>query len=815
MTTKSQAGSWLLVLAICAAIVGASFWMKKNPSEAAKAAIVVPRTAQLARKKQASLETYNDEISVDEIVSFYQNHTAKKFSPEAFEHLEELIRENALRKLWVKASEESKDLTVVSHRTMVDELQRYFPHEVLTNADVVLFPNDSRLRIIVAEAASDFFRDTARHWRWIADFADGSSNDSAPDRFLELDSYAAEELSEFLSVLAVGVVELAAADSEDGQVTAAMLDTVFDKVANQVDDIRQPRDSTVGYSDIAKNQIGNSLPSVLFKDVTLDANIDFTHRPKQEFQERRSELAIPLGIAGGGVAANDFNGDGVTDLYFGGDKGGVLYIGGGNGEFENVTKTTGIETNKETRAGYFVDFDNDGDNDLFVTCVGAPNALFENDGTGNFQDVSESIGLLQDEFTSHEAVWFDMNNDGLLDLYVANFGNWLSGESPTLGRFNTNGHPNRLYRHELKDGKHLLVEVGEELGVDDRGWTHCAGVVDIDKDGWLDLLSINDFGASQVFRNLNGQAFEEVSKEAHLDDIYNGMSFTLLDLNHDSNFSIYISQIMKLTHRQRYRRPTEDTKMEFDPDKKDNLRVLVANRLFTRAFESRFRDDHNYMIEPANLGWSWDVSGLDYENDADLDLLVLNGTESATPTSTTRDREVMKGRNYLGKFNYEQNVFFVQDSGYFYDWSDKNPVAFYGNSRGSAFFDFDNDGDLDVLISNYYGSPKVFENLQESNNNWFRLKLEGTRSNRNAIGAVVEVVFGDKRRYGIVVSGSGFLSQDPYTLHFGLGQADSIDSVKVTWPSGISQDVTDGIKLNQLNAVTEDESSTPPSSANE
>ena len=809
MQSKSHVWSWLWVIAICAGLLIGARYLKPKPSDATSensnsniSNCVVPRTLNLARQKQNSLETYNQDISEKEILDFYKSHTRETISPETFQHLEVMIRENVLRKLWADGSQESSTASILSHAAMTAAIQKHFPHETLTNADVVLFPEDSNLRIIVAEPASDFFRDTARHWKWIGDVAEELTSEN--DSFKELDIYAAEELSEFLSVLAVGAAELAAADSQDGVISSAALNSVFEKFASSTSDVVLPRNSNVGYSEIAKKKLQSELPEALFKEVTSDSNINFAHRSKRSFADRRAILTVPLGLAGGGVAANDFNGDGKADIYFAGRDGGATYVALGNGAFKNVTQTSGIKSDDESRAGYFVDFDNDGDNDLFITFVGARNRLFENDGSGHFTDVSDETGLLDDEFISHEAVWFDMDNDGLLDLYVANFGNWLGGDSPTLGRLNSNAPPNRLYRQQVQDGKHVFTEVAADMGVDDRGWTHCVGAFDFDHDGWADLFSINDFGASLVYKNIDGKGFKEVSRELHMDDIYNGMSFTLLDLYNDSNFSIYISQIMKLTHRQRYRRPTENTSIQFDPTKKDNLRILVTNRLFTRAFESRFRDDHDYRIEPASLGWSWDVSGLDYENDSDIDLLVLNGTESAAPTAPEKknDPDYVGGRGYLSKFDYEQNVFFIQENGYFYDYSLKNPIAFLGNSRSSTFVDFDDDGDLDVIVTNYDSNAKVFKNLQQSKNNWIRLQLQGTQSNRNAIGATVHLQFDQQQRFGTVVSGSGFLSQKQYELHFGLGTAEKVETVTIKWPSGIKQELKD-VAVNQTHRIIE------------
>ena len=813
LTRRGNITSWVVALAICLIILAFGLLSRfgsqptsltENESVGTELdKSILPRTNQLATRKQFSLESYNREMPLSELLEALRRHTNKEFQEQAYEQLDRRMLADVVERLWRESSARSEDTLQVSHHAMVSVLQEQFPHQTLTNADVLLFPEDSRLRDVVAEPASDFFRDTARHWKWIAQFSKGATSTDLPE-LKELDAYAAEELSEFVSVLAIGVAQMAARVSDDNTIEPSEVDTVFDSFAKYSPDITIPRRPEVKYSEIRKQELIASLPKPMFTDITKETQIAYAHRPNSELQLKRIELEVPLGIAGGGVSAVDFDGDGKTDLYFAGDGAGALFKNAG-ATFEDVSESAGLPRTGETRAGYFVDFDNDGDQDLFLTFVGSRNRLLENDGSGKFTDVSSDVGLIDEPLVSHEAVWFDMNNDGLLDLYVANFGDWVNGASPTLGRINESAPPNRLYRHELENGEHKFVEAGKELGIDDRGWTHCVGAYDYDHDGWQDLFSINDFGTSFVFRNLEGQGFKESSRDVRIDDVYNGMSFSLLDLNHDSNFSIYVTQIMKLVHRQRYSRPSEATPIQFDIEKKDNLRIIVENRLFSKAFQTAFRDDHDYLIEPANFGWAWDASGLDYENDSDIDLLVLNGTESGTPENRrVNDPAYRSGRKFLTKFNFEQNVMHLQDEGYFYDVSAGNPVAFYGNSRGSSYFDFDGDGDLDVVISNFNDEPKLFQNNQKSGNSWIRLKLTGTKSNRNAIGAVVEVRFGSQVRYGVVTSGKGFLSQNPYELHFGLGDTAAVDKVIVRWPAGKAEEF-ENLELNKLHELTEGE----------
>jgi hypothetical protein len=813
-THRGAATGWTITILVAALAIGGALYLRSAKMDSTEQLTAneisslskLPRTSKLVQQKQKSLETYNQEMPLDELLLFYRQHCKCEVTAEAFEELSKSIVKQVIPRLWQESQSVDSSSEFILHRQMLQAIMENFPHQTLANADVIVFPESSGLRIVVSEPATDFFRDTAWHWRWIGEYIESLSADQQA-RHKEIDTYAAEELSEFLSVLGVAVVELAAIEleSESDRVDADSIRKVFDRIDNYQPVAIVPHQTDIAFSEETKRQVLASLPDPMFRNITKQVGIEFRHRPNPVNQKQRELLSLPLGIAGGGVSAGDFDRDGFVDLYFAGGGGGALYRNQLGNSFENVTTTAGLVIEGETRAGYFVDFDNDGDQDLFVTLVNQPNQLFENDGRGSFTDVTQRVGLESGNEITHEAVWFDMDNDGLLDLYIANFGDWYNGAVPTIGRRNSNAPPNRLYKQSIVDGQIKFTEIGQQMKVDDRGWTHCVGAYDFDRDGWTDLFSLNDFGASLVYRNLEGQAFEEVSRQLKLDDIYNGMAFTLMDLNHSGDLSIYVSQIMKLTHRQRYRRPTENTKMQFDPKKQGNIRMLVNNRLLTRAFDKRYRDDHDLLIEPAKLGWAWDVSAMDYENDSDLDMIALNGTESDIPIAEGAGKKHDPNRFYLSIFDFEQNVCFVQKDGYFYDVSAISPIAFYGNSRGSAFLDFDGDGDLDVAVSNYNDKPRFFENLQSSGNNWIRLRLEGRgKSNRNAIGATVEIKFDGKSRFDQVVSGSGFLSQNPYELHFGLGDATVVDEVRIKWPSRNEQTLT-GLAVNKGHQVTEPE----------
>ena len=779
--------SWLWTSLLALVLIGGALLWRvldgSNPS--------LPRTRALIAQKIQSLQDYNQAMSEAELIRFFETHIDRTVQPEAMAAISELVTHQIVPRLWSESQQLNPDERFVSHAAMVKTIHKYFPQDLLANGDIVLFPNDPELRVIVSEPVQDFLRDSGWHWRWMGQYVEGLGGYFTTAAH-ELDLYAAEELSELLSVIGVGWVMLAARHLEatESPIDAESIRSTFKEFWERPRTTLAYQEEKSSFSEDTKKRILEALPDPMFQEITAKMKLDFVHRQNQQLRNLRGALEVPVGIAGGGVSAGDYDGDGDVDLFFAGDRGGRLYKNIRNRQFRDVTLASGLHTQGETRAGYFVDYDNDGDQDLFVTFVWQTNRLYRNEGPGvdRFTDVTRKSGLVHSERVSHGAVWFDMDNDGLLDLYVANFGPWPAGTSPTIGRDNTTGAPNSLYHHRVKDGRHYFVEVGEALGLADRGWTHCVGAWDFDQDGYLDLFVANDFGASRVFRNIQGQRFVEASRELHLDTTYNAMNFTLVDLDHSGHPAIYVTEIFTLAHRQRYRRPTEETPIVFNRENLKGLRILASNQLYRQRAEGTYENVHETRTEPTDHGWAWDASTLDYENDGDLDLLVLNGTETKVPMLRNEKRKGhLIGRVYVHQFGEAQNLFFCSEDGYYYDVSSACPLAFRGNSRGSAFFDLDGDGDLDIAINNYDGAANLFENTQKSNNTWIRFQLEGTQSNRNAIGARVEIRFGDQVRYDQVVCGSGFLSQNPMALHFGLGQAKVVDQATVTWPSGLTQ----------------------------
>jgi hypothetical protein len=546
-----------------------------------------------------------------------------------------------------------------------------------------------------------------------------------------------------------------------------------------------------GYSHEAKRRLIERLPKPMFREVAKDVGLNFRHASNPASIPKRAVLEIPMDIAGGGVSAGDYDGDGFDDLFFAGFGGGRLFHNEAGQRFTDATASAGLALTGESRAAYWVDYDNDGDLDVFITFVAQPCRLFQNLGGGRFADVSAEAGFNAHADITHEAVWFDADNDGWLDVYTASFGRWDQGREPIRGQQNTNAEPNRLYRHRVEGGRHRFEDIASQAGVNDTGWTHSVGAWDFDRDGKPDLFSFNDFGNARIYRNLGQLKFQECSEQIQFQPLNNGMGFSVMDLDRDGLFEAFVSEISIPVYQEgqaiRYR--MDPGTITLPSDTLHFLSVTVNNRLYSETGRGTLTNRFASVFEPAEMGWSWDGSAIDYDNDGTPDFSILNGTEERTPRLKGERREMhLAQARFINRYANEPNLFFVHQEGFWYHVGDFSQTDYAGNSRGCGVFDFDGDGDLDMAINDFEAPCKLFRNEQNLGNSWIRLQLIGRRSNRNAIGARVEVQDSrGERHHALVVSRKGFLSQDPFTLHFGLGRAEGITSGVIHWPSGATQ----------------------------
>ncbi|MCE7991912.1 MAG: CRTAC1 family protein [Roseivirga sp.] len=425
------------------------------------------------------------------------------------------------------------------------------------------------------------------------------------------------------------------------------------------------------------------------------------------------------GVLGGGVSFMDFDGDGWDDLTFGTSKGELIEIYKNNqGQFEKVS-LTGITNTCESKQVAWIDFDNDGDKDLFYTCAEINAVLYRNDGNLNFTDVTAEMGLTTPDALSMGANWADFDRDGWLDLYITYYG--------TIR--------NQLFKnHEGTSFSNISLETN----VDPAGKpAFCAVVFDYDGDQWEDIYLANDRSTrNDLIRNVAGESFEDVSAISHSNLAMDAMGTTILDMNGDGLFEIYVSN---------------------SPD---------GNALLFNNGDGTFEEIAQESGTIFNsVGWG--VNTLDIDNDACDDLYVSGSVVGIEVPSSALYRAI-------GPLHFETTQ---------YPGMQGDTLSSFSNAVG----DFNNDGKTDIAVSNSNGTySQLWQNTCINDNHWLKLQLEGTISNRDAIGTKAVVYMDGIPNYQYKTAGISFMAQNTDYLHFGLAESTTVDSLIVYWPSGLT-----------------------------
>ena len=572
-----------------------------------------------------------------------------------------------------------------------------------------------------------------------------------------------------------------------------------------------------------------------FSDKLKESGITFTHHAVDDVTKHMRMGHYDHGSA---VTVADVDGDGLYDLYLVNQVGGnELWKNLGGGKFKNITEEAGVAmSGRISVAAAFADIDNDGDQDLFVTTVRGGNALFENDGQGHFKDITQEAGLGLIAHSSG-AFFFDFDNDGLLDLLVCNVGKYTYDEKGPNGEyvaisnaFEGHLHPDRyeypvLYKNL---GHNRFRDVTAELGLNPHGWCGDASFSDLNRDGWPDIFFLNMQGHSHYYENQGGKKFIEKTDQYFPKTPWGAMGIKFFDYDNDGLMDLLIVDM----HSDMSDEPGPENEK-----KKSNVTwtdsyiqgtksdYIWGNALYHNLGNGKFEEVSDGL--GAETYWPWGPSVGDLNADGWDDIFVASGMSypyryginSLLLNDRGRrfdDAEFVLGiepRKSLYTPWFEIDCSDAQeraaqgklDSQVCVGQSGKSVVMAPRSSRSSVIFDLDNDGDLDIVTNDFNSEPQVLvSNLaQRKKIHWLKIMLEGTRSNRNGLGATVRVRAGGQTYTQYNDGKSGYLAQSVLPLYFGLGDAAKIDRVEVDWPSGRKQVWTTGIEENQTLRITE------------
>jgi len=543
-------------------------------------------------------------------------------------------------------------------------------------------------------------------------------------------------------------------------------------------------------------------------EVSKAAGVNFFHHAPT-LDPKLNGIMPQVASMGASVSIVDFDRDGWPDIYVTNSAEGsknALYRNQRDGTFKDVAGELGVADVNQPGTGVSMgaiwgDYDNDGFEDLLLIKWGRPE-LFHNDGGHGFTRVTEQAGL-PPWINANSAVWFDYDGDGLLDFFIGGYypedvDLWhLSSTKimPDSFEYAKNGGRKYLF-HNLGNGK--FEEVSAKLGISSRRWALAASAADLRGTGHPDLFIANDYGVSELYLN-DGKRFHEVGEETGIGFApKSGMNVAFGDILNQGKYAIYVSNI------------SEDGVLI----QGNNLWVQKEN---TARNSIRFENLARAMGVELG-GWSFGAQFGDLNNDGNLDLYLTNGYVSlsksrsywydfskvaggnSTIIGDAKNWPDMDGRSLSG---YQQKHVWINDgAGRFVDVAQAVGATDTYDGRSVAFADLWNRGVLDVIVANQRGPLLIYKNTVDPVNQWIEFHLEGTRSNRSAIGAQVEIFWNGQQQVQEVSGGSGFAAENQRRLHFGLGKNAQIERAVIHWPSGKVQTL-DRLAPDQLYNIKE------------
>jgi len=520
--------------------------------------------------------------------------------------------------------------------------------------------------------------------------------------------------------------------------------------------------------------------------------------------------AVGIDVYGNrGIAAGDFDNDGRDDLYICQPPGlpNRLYRNRGDGTLEDVTEAAGVGV-------LDADFQNRGLQDLLVVCGTGP-LLFVNQGNGKFsmqRDAFKFAHPPQGTFT-HAAI-ADYDHDGRLDVYFCLYTYYLGLDQyhyPVPYFDARNGPPNFLF-HNQGNGTFQDRTEAAGLNVENDRYTFACTWGDSNADGWPDLYVVNDFGRNNLYRNKGDGTFAAVSSQSQVDEAGAGMSACWLDFDDDGKQDIYAAGMWVAAGMRVFGQP------HFHAQEPENIRALyrrhmIGNSLYRNLGNGQFQNVG--AAAGVEMGrWSWSTDSWDFDHDGYPDLYIANGYISGhnaldassffwrqvvakSPANATPSESYERGWNAINEAirsdatwnGFERNVFYWNNhDGTFSDISGVAGLDFIDDSRTFALADIDHDGRLEIILKNRTAPQvRILHNAMKSLGASIAFRLQGTMSNRDAIGTAVTVEAGGHRQTKYLQAGSGFLSQHSKELFFGLGNTQDAVRASVRWPNGLTQ----------------------------
>ncbi len=546
-----------------------------------------------------------------------------------------------------------------------------------------------------------------------------------------------------------------------------------------------------------------------FEEVAKQSGVEFVHTAPT-LDPKLDHIMPQIASMGAGVAVSDFNRDGWPDFYVtnsGEDSRNALYRNNQDGTFTDVAEQFGVADVNRRETGVSMgavwgDYDNDGFEDLFVYKWGQPELFRNNNGNG-FTLATDTAGLAG-WINANTAIWFDYDRDGLLDLFIGGYfpedlNLWKLDTTRIMAEsfeYARNGGRKYLY-HNLGDGR--FEEVSEKLGIKSNRWALAVGAADLRGTGYPDLFIANDYGVSELYFNDGGKRFVDVGEKTGVGFApKSGMNVSFADVMNNGAQSIYVSNISE-----------------------EGILLQGNNLWMPRAGTSG--DDLKFDNAASGFnvelgGWSWGAQFADLNNDGNVDLFLTNGYVSLEPGSNywydfskvtvgnntiigdAKNWAPMNNRSLSG--HQTKRVWLNDGAGRFNEIAQTVGVTETFDGRGVAVADLWNRGVMDVIVANQRAPLLIYKNNVKAGSNWIGLELEGSTSNRSAIGTQVTAFWNGQKQTKEIHGGIGFCAQNDRRVHFGFGQTDKVDKIVIRWASGKLQTI-EGPELNKVHKIRE------------